>query len=106
MNRTDQVLNLLKDGNKWTRVQVCEKLGCTERQAHTAISILRNALAIQPGSRTNSYSTYTITSVGRERLAGKQRKTRTTPAQYVPPVTTPRFAIDNRPTLQTVWGGM
>jgi hypothetical protein len=105
MNRTDRVLNLLKDGRKWKKPEIAKALGCTDSQAHTALNVLRNALAILPGPRTNGFSDYTITAVGRERLAGKQRKTHTKKSGYIPiPQTTSRFAIENRHVLHSVWG--
>lgn len=97
MNRTERVLHLMKDGKKWQKPQIAALLGCTEREAHEALKVLRNALAIQPGPRTSGYSDYTITAIGRERLA-KPRKPLTPKSS-----TTKRFAIANRHILQTVW---
>jgi len=104
MNRTDRVLNLMKDGEKWQKPQIAAALGCTNTEAHSALTVLRNALAILPSKRTNGYSDYTITAIGLERLAKKPRKPRTAPEPEKSSPTTQCFAIANRYVLQTVWG--
>jgi hypothetical protein len=108
MNRTDRVLNLLKDGRKWKKPEIAEALGCTHIEAHSALAMLRNALAIEPGPRTQAFSDYTITAVGRERLRRAEEKSRVlTERQMVtlrPPEKLVQHAIRTQPNSVFNWG--
>lgn len=85
---------------------MAESLGCTLEEARTSIAVLRNALAVKPGPRTNGHSYYVITDTGRERLKRAERRflDLMEAKMDMPPEELVRHAIRTQPSSVFNWG--
>lgn len=107
--RTQKVLKAMENGEKWTTLSLSKAMGIDHREAYMSVSNLRNAGCITAEGRTSGrsgFSTYTITTKGRDRIKRWKSVEAARRMEFLPPESMVSKAVRTLPNSVFALGGM
>lgn len=107
--RTQKVLKTMENGEKWTTLRLSEVMGIDHREAYMSVSNLRNAGCISAEGRRSGrsgFSTYTITTKGRDRIKRWASEDAARRMVFLPTESMVSKAVRSQPNSVFALGGM